>query len=173
MSRLSAGTAVSTYSNENKMDSGELHKYEIHLLKRIQEQIRLQTEQSQKIKSQQREIERNRKEIEECRKKLEEHRRLDVQRHADQKVKQMRRLDDQRQADQRQAEQKQAEQKQAEQEQKQAEHIARIKCMSEEDKDRIYKQMIKEREDDKRDYILMYGFEKWEKWQRYKLEHDL
>jgi hypothetical protein len=134
-----------TYSNENKMDSAELHKYEIHLLKRIQDQTRIQTEhrreieeQSKKIKAQQREIERNCQEIEECRKKLGE------QRYA-----------------------------QAQTEQRQTEHIARIKCMSEEEKDRIYKQMIKEREDDKRDYILMYGFEKWEKWQRYKLEHDL
>jgi hypothetical protein len=134
---------VYAYSNENKMDSNELHKYEIQLLKRIQEQIRIQTEhrreieeQSQKIKAQRLEIERNRQEIEEYRKKLE-------------------------QQDKREAEQREAE------------HIARIKCMSEEDKDRIYKQMIKEREDDKRDYILKYGFEKWEKWQRYKLEHDL
>jgi len=140
MSRLGtsagASTDTSAGTSTNKMDSVDLHKYEIHLLKRIQEQTRLQTEhrreieeQRQKIKEQCQEIEKNHKEIEECRKKLGE--------------------------------------------QRQAEHVARIKCMSEEEKDRIYKQMIKEREDDKRDYILMHGFEKWEKWQRYKLEHEL
>ena len=52
--------------------------------------------------------------------------------------------------------------------QRQADHIARIKSMTEEQKDRLYKQMIKDREDDKRDYILMYGFEKWEQYERYK-----
>jgi hypothetical protein len=110
------------------------HIYEIQLLKRIQEQTRLQEEQ---------------------RRVLEEERRL---------------LDRQRQMEQKQEYHRQEAQRQA---QAQEEHIARINCMTEEEKDRLYKQMIKEREDDKRDYILKYGFEKWEKWQRYKLEHDL
>ena len=137
-SGTSSSSGTSSYSHKNKMDSVELHKYEIHLLKRIQEQIRIQTEQSEKIKVQKIEIERNYQEIERNRQVIKEYRK-----------------------------------KIEEQQQRQAEHIARINCMSEEEKDRIYKQMIKEREDDKRDYILKYGFDKWEKWQRYKLEHDL
>ena len=42
--------------------------------------------------------------------------------------------------------------------QRHAEHVARIKSMSEEEKDIMYKQMIKERENAERDYILIHGF---------------
>uniref|UniRef100_A0A6C0JP02 Uncharacterized protein n=1 Tax=viral metagenome TaxID=1070528 RepID=A0A6C0JP02_9ZZZZ len=118
------------------------HIYEIQLLKRIQEQTRIQEEQ--------------RKELEEERKMLD---RLKMD-----KTQETHRKESQRQEAQRQEAQRQKDQEA---------HIARINCMSEEEKNRLYKQMIKEREDDKRDYILKYGFDKWEKWQRYKLEHDL
>ena len=121
------------------------HVYEIQLLKRIQEQTRLQEEQ--------------RRALEEERKLLDRQR----QRQMEQRYEEVKRYEAKRYE----------EVKRQEEVKSQEDHIARINCMSEEEKDRIYKQMIKEREDDKRDYILKYGFEKWEKWQRYKLEHDL
>ncbi len=105
-----------------------------------------------RIQEQKRIQEEQRKELEEERKMLE---RLKMD-----KTQETHRQEAQRQEAQRQA-------------QAQEDHIARINCMTEEEKDRLYKQMIKEREDDKRDYILKYGFDKWEKWQRYKLDHDL
>ena len=42
--------------------------------------------------------------------------------------------------------------------QKQKERIELIKNMSEEDKDIMYKQMVKEKENNERDEVLMYGF---------------
>jgi hypothetical protein len=42
----------------------------------------------------------------------------------------------------------------------QKERIELIKSMSEEEKDRIYKQMVKEKENNERDEVLMYGFRK-------------
>ena len=119
------------------------HVYEIQLLKRIQEQTRLQEEQ--------------RRALEEERKLLDRQRQRQMEQRYDAHIEEAKRY----------------EAKRYEEVKRQEDHIARINCMSEEEKDRIYKQMIKEREDDKRDYILKYGFDKWEKWQRYKLEHDL
>ena len=119
------------------------HVYEIQLLKRIQEQTRLQEEQ--------------RRALEEERKLLDRQRQRQMEQRYDAHREEAKRYEAKRQ----------------EEVKRQEDHIARINCMSEEEKDRIYKQMIKEREDDKRDYILKYGFDKWEKWQRYKLEHDL
>ena len=49
---------------------------------------------------------------------------------------------------------KQREQRQ----QKQKERIELIQNMSEEDKDIMYKQMVKEKENKERDEVLMYGF---------------
>jgi hypothetical protein len=42
--------------------------------------------------------------------------------------------------------------------QKQKERIELIKNMSEEEKDVLYKQMVKEKENNERDEVLMYGF---------------
>jgi len=42
----------------------------------------------------------------------------------------------------------------------QKERIELINSMSEEEKDIMYKQMIKEKENDERDEVLMYGFRK-------------
>jgi hypothetical protein len=45
-------------------------------------------------------------------------------------------------------------------------HIARIKGMDPTEKRKEYAKMCQEREDTKIEYILMYGFEKWEAWER-------
>jgi hypothetical protein len=45
-------------------------------------------------------------------------------------------------------------------------HIARIKSMDPTEKRKEYAKMCQEREDTKIEYILMYGFEKWEAWER-------